>query len=80
MIENAEQVGVQSSLKKFVPVINAFSWQSYIEETASSTDDNTFTKDGLWEQVYLTADASDYLWYMTECVVALITCPFLDIF
>lgn len=63
---NTARVGVQSSLKKFVPVINAFSWQSYIEETASSTDDNTFTKDGLWEQVYLTADASDYLWYMTD--------------
>ncbi|ESR64701.1 hypothetical protein CICLE_v10007531mg [Citrus x clementina] len=63
---NTARVGVQSSQKKFVPVINAFSWQSYIEETASSTDDNTFTKDGLWEQVYLTADASDYLWYMTD--------------
>lgn len=63
---NTARVGVRSTEKKFVPVINAFSWQSYIEETASSTDDNTFTKDGLWEQVYLTADASDYLWYMTD--------------
>lgn len=63
---NTARVGVQSSQKKFVPLINAFNWQSYIEETASSTDDNTFTKDGLWEQVYLTADASDYLWYMTD--------------
>lgn len=48
------------------PVNTTLSWQSYIEETASSTDENTFTLDGLYEQINVTRDDTDYLWYMTE--------------
>lgn len=51
---------------KMTPVNAAFSWQSYNEETASSFAVDTTTLDGLWEQIYLTRDATDYLWYMTE--------------
>lgn len=60
------QLGAQSSQKKMTPVGRAFSWQSYNEETASADDDDTTTMDGLWEQVNVTKDATDYLWYMTE--------------
>lgn len=63
---NSEQVGAQSSQNKMIPVGGAFSWESYTEETASSEDDKTFAADGLWEQVNITRDDSDYLWYMTE--------------
>ena len=56
----------QSPPMKMTPVNTTLSWQSYIEETASSTDDNTFTLDGLYEQINVTRDDTDYLWYMTE--------------
>ncbi|KAK4853290.1 hypothetical protein QYF36_006657 [Acer negundo] len=69
-VYNTARLGAQSSQKKMTPVGAAFSWQSYNEETASSDDDNTFSKDGLWEQVYVTGDASDYLWYMTDVNIA----------
>ncbi|XP_072960476.1 beta-galactosidase-like isoform X2 [Typha angustifolia] len=41
-----------------------FSWKSYNEET-DAYDDNSFTKDGLYEQLSMTWDKSDYLWYTT---------------
>ena len=42
------------------------SWQAYIEDVATSADDNAFTSVGLREQISLTWDNTDYLWYMTE--------------
>ncbi|GJM98125.1 hypothetical protein PR202_ga15102 [Eleusine coracana subsp. coracana] len=41
-----------------------FSWQSYSEAT-NALDDRAFTKDGLVEQLSMTWDKSDYLWYTT---------------
>jgi hypothetical protein len=41
-----------------------FSWQSYSEDT-NSLDSSAFTKDGLVEQLSMTWDKSDYLWYTT---------------
>uniref|UniRef100_K3XWH9 beta-galactosidase n=1 Tax=Setaria italica TaxID=4555 RepID=K3XWH9_SETIT len=41
-----------------------FSWRSYSEAT-NSLDDRAFTKDGLVEQLSMTWDKSDYLWYTT---------------
>ncbi|KAJ0024843.1 hypothetical protein Pint_07567 [Pistacia integerrima] len=49
-VYNTARVGSQSSVKQMTPV-SKFSWQSYIEESASSSDDKTFTTDGLWEQL-----------------------------
>ncbi|KAK3210506.1 hypothetical protein Dsin_015212 [Dipteronia sinensis] len=69
-VYNTARLGAQSSQKKMIPVGGAFSWQSYNEETASSDDDNTFSNNGLWEQVNVTGDASDYLWYMTDVNIA----------
>lgn len=60
------QVGAQSTRMKMTPVGGAFSWQSYIEEAGSAYADDTTTLDGLWEQINITRDATDYLWYMTE--------------
>nr|GEV35162.1 beta-galactosidase-like [Tanacetum cinerariifolium] len=42
-----------------------FAWQSYNDET-EYYDDNTFGTVGLLEQLNVTRDASDYLWYMTD--------------
>ena len=49
-----------------VPVKAAFDWQSSTEEAPSADDDDTFTKWGLYEQLNLTKDFSDYLWYLIE--------------
>ncbi|KAK8970516.1 hypothetical protein KSP40_PGU008579 [Platanthera guangdongensis] len=56
---NTARVGAQNSLMKMIPV-GSFSWQSYNEET-NSLDDSSFTKTGLYEQISLTWDKSDYL-------------------
>ena len=49
-----------------VPAGGSFFWQSYTEGTATSGDKNAFTADGLKEQISVTWDTTDYLWYMTE--------------
>lgn len=42
------------------------SWESYNEDTTSLDDSSTFTALGLLEQINVTRDASDYLWYITR--------------
>ncbi|EEF48062.1 beta-galactosidase, putative [Ricinus communis] len=63
---NTARLGAQSSQMKMTPVGGALSWQSYIEEAATGYTDDTTTLEGLWEQINVTRDASDYLWYMTN--------------
>nr|CAB3446125.1 unnamed protein product [Digitaria exilis] len=58
------QVKEPTVLPKMNPVLR-FAWQSYSEDT-NLLDDNAFTKDGLVEQLSLTWDKSDYLWYTTH--------------
>ncbi|PQQ16968.1 beta-galactosidase [Prunus yedoensis var. nudiflora] len=61
---------LQGSQMKMTPVKSALPWQSFIEETASSDDSDTTTLDGLWEQIYVTRDTTDYLWYMTDITIS----------
>uniref|UniRef100_A0A2P2KL66 beta-galactosidase n=1 Tax=Rhizophora mucronata TaxID=61149 RepID=A0A2P2KL66_RHIMU len=65
-VYNTARLGAQSSKMKMAPIGSAFSWQSYIEEIASSDDKDSITTNGLWEQINVTRDATDYLWYMTD--------------
>jgi hypothetical protein len=44
---------------------DGFSLRSYSKAT-NSLDDCTFTKDDLVEQLSMTWDKSDYLWYSTD--------------
>lgn len=44
---------------------DGFSWETYNEETASY-DDASITMEGLLEQINVTRDVTDYLWYTTE--------------
>ncbi|XP_008805774.2 beta-galactosidase-like isoform X3 [Phoenix dactylifera] len=60
---NTARVGAQSSHMKMERV-GGFSWKSYNEEI-NSLDADAFTKDGLIEQISITWDRSDYLWYTT---------------
>ncbi|XP_066369763.1 beta-galactosidase 9 [Miscanthus floridulus] len=60
---NTATVSESSAPARMSPV-GGFSWQSYSEAT-NSLDDRAFTKDGLVEQLSMTWDKSDYLWYTT---------------
>lgn len=48
------------------PVNARFSWQSYNEQAPSADDRDAYPMQGLWEQVNITRDSSDYLWYLTQ--------------
>lgn len=47
-------------------LVSSFSWQSYIDETPTTDVDGSFSGQGLYEQLNVTRDTSDYLWYMTD--------------
>ncbi|XP_058729345.1 beta-galactosidase-like [Vicia villosa] len=64
-IFNTAKVGVQSPMK-MIPLKSAFNWQSYNEEPSYSAVKDSFTAYALWEQVNITRDYTDYLWYMTD--------------
>ncbi|KAL5572484.1 hypothetical protein UlMin_022081 [Ulmus minor] len=68
-VHNTAKVKIPSSQVKMTPV-HQFAWQSYNEETATSDDSSATTLDGLWEQIYVTRDATDYLWYMTDITIS----------
>ncbi|KAI3863190.1 hypothetical protein MKW92_044757 [Papaver armeniacum] len=62
---NTARVGAQSSETKMTPVSSGFAWESFNEET-TAYDDKSATTGGLLEQINVTRDASDYLWYSTD--------------
>lgn len=43
-----------------------FSWETFNEDLSSLDDSATFSAVGLLEQINVTRDASDYLWYTTK--------------
>lgn len=43
-----------------------FSWESYFEDMSARDDSSTMTSPGLLEQINVTQDTSDYLWYITR--------------
>lgn len=45
--------------------VKLLSWETYSEDV-SANDDAKFTIFGLLEQLNVTRDESDYLWYMTR--------------
>ncbi|CAH1422766.1 unnamed protein product [Lactuca virosa] len=64
-VYNTARVGAQTTLMKMTREPIGFAWQSYNDET-EYYDDNTFGTIGLLEQLNVTRDSSDYLWYMTD--------------
>ncbi|KAM0932719.1 putative beta-galactosidase [Dioscorea sansibarensis] len=60
---NTARVGVQTAQMK-MDWVGGFSWESYNEDI-NSYDDNSFTAVGLLEQINITRDHTDYLWYTT---------------
>lgn len=60
------KIGAQTAQMKMTPISNGFSWQSYVEDTTSAFDKNSYELVGLKEQMNTTWDKTDYLWYTTE--------------
>lgn len=54
---------------KMLPVGGAFPWQSYNEEVPTADDRDTVAMVGLYEQINVTRDSTDYLWYLTKYVI-----------
>lgn len=64
---SAPQVGVQTSHMEMQPTKSGmFSWETFNEDLSSLEESSTFSATGLLEQINVTRDASDYLWYTTK--------------
>ncbi|CAM0881465.1 unnamed protein product [Alopecurus aequalis] len=66
---NTARVGNQISQMK-MEWAGGLSWQSYNEEINSFSEEAAFTTVGLLEQLNMTRDNTDYLWYTTYVDVA----------
>ncbi|KAJ9703598.1 hypothetical protein PVL29_005077 [Vitis rotundifolia] len=67
VVFNTAKVGVQTAHMEMLPTnAEMLSWESYDEDISSLDDSSTFTTFGLLEQINVTRDASDYLWYITR--------------
>lgn len=67
VVFNTAKVDVQTSKMKMEPV-GGFDWGS-IDENIASFEDNSITAVGLLEQINITRDNTDYLWYITSVEV-----------
>ncbi|XP_031269012.1 beta-galactosidase 5 [Pistacia vera] len=67
VVFNTATVGVQSVHMQMLPADSKLlSWETYDEDVSSLGQRSTMTTAGLLEQVNVTRDTSDYLWYMTS--------------
>jgi hypothetical protein len=58
---------VQTSQMQMLPTnTHMFSWESFDEDISSLDDSFSLSAPGLLEQINVTRDASDYLWYITR--------------
>ncbi|KAB2604573.1 beta-D-galactosidase 7 [Pyrus ussuriensis x Pyrus communis] len=66
-VYNTAKVGVQTSHVQMIPTNSRlFSWQTYDEDISSVHERSSIPAIGLLEQINVTRDTSDYLWYMTN--------------
>ncbi|GAB4847486.1 Beta-galactosidase 3 [Ancistrocladus abbreviatus] len=67
VVFNTAKVGVQTTHMGMLPSnAQMFSWESYNEDASTLDDGSTMTAFGLLEQINVTRDTSDYLWYKTS--------------
>ncbi|RWR79133.1 beta-galactosidase 3-like protein [Cinnamomum micranthum f. kanehirae] len=67
VVFNTAKVGVQTSqMQMSAGETKLLSWEMYDEDIASLGDNSMITAVGLLEQLNVTRDTSDYLWYMTS--------------
>ncbi|XVE94635.1 hypothetical protein REPUB_Repub02eG0025900 [Reevesia pubescens] len=64
---NTAIVGVKTSQIQMLPTNSKmFSWETYDEDISSLGESSRITAPGLLEQMNVTRDTSDYLWYTTS--------------
>ncbi|KAL9242016.1 hypothetical protein vseg_016063 [Gypsophila vaccaria] len=68
-VYNTARVAAPKLHSRMTPVISSFSWQSHGDEIPTAQTQGTFTVKKLYEQLNMTWDKSDYLWYMTDVVL-----------
>ncbi|MQL78912.1 hypothetical protein Taro_011332 [Colocasia esculenta] len=67
VVFNTAKVGVQTSqMQMMVTDELSLSWERYDEEIVSMGENSLFTTVGLLEQLNVTRDTTDYLWYITS--------------
>lgn len=61
------QVGSKTSLVNMLPTnVNRLPWQTFSEDVSSVDIDSKMMVSGLLDQLSVTRDTSDYLWYTTR--------------
>lgn len=61
------KVRVQTSQIQMLPTDSElFKWETYDEDLSTLAESSRMTAAGLLEQVNVTRDTSDYLWYITR--------------
>ncbi|XP_041010238.1 beta-galactosidase 3-like [Juglans microcarpa x Juglans regia] len=64
---NTAKVRVQTSQMQMLPTnVELLSWDTFHEDISSADDGSTISVFGLLEQLNVTRDTSDYLWYTTS--------------
>ncbi|GFP95157.1 beta-galactosidase 3 [Phtheirospermum japonicum] len=67
VVFNTAKVGTQTSkIQMLAANPQLWSWETYNEDTTSVEDSSAFAAIGLLEQINVTRDTSDYLWYTTS--------------
>lgn len=67
VVFNTAKVGVQTSqMEMLASNAEILSWETFDEDISSLDDSSTVTALGLLEQINVTRDTSDYLWYITS--------------
>ncbi|CAI9294733.1 unnamed protein product [Lactuca saligna] len=67
---NTAQIGSKTSLVNMLPThVNRLPWQTFSEDVSSVDIGSKMIVSGLLDQLSVTRDASDYLWYSTSVVI-----------
>ncbi|KHG20819.1 Beta-galactosidase 3 [Gossypium arboreum] len=67
VVFNTAKVGPKASRVQMVPTnVKIESWETFNEDVHSVDDESSMTVKGLLEQLNITRDTSDYLWYTTS--------------
>ncbi|KAK9287542.1 hypothetical protein L1049_015963 [Liquidambar formosana] len=71
VVFNTANVGVQTTQMQMLPTnAQLFSWETFKEDIVSVDEDSEITVIGLLEQLNVTRDISDYLWYTTRVEIS----------
>ncbi|TMX05303.1 hypothetical protein EJD97_025148 [Solanum chilense] len=67
VVYNTARVGVKTSTAQMLPTnVQLRTWETFSEDVSTIDADSKFTVVGLLEQLNVTRDMSDYLWYTTS--------------